>query len=580
MAGALFVLVFNAFYIWRYAVPTIMHDEFGYWMSAAYFNGKCWDGISSGISYYSYGTGIILGIFMKIFSNSVVAYRAVLVLNLALETTGYMIAYTISKEIFHGLNPLSYMLMSVLAVSYPTYIMNTHLTWSECYLTFFIWLNIYLFIQILRKPTVIKMAGYAGNLFFLYAIHQRSITILAVGIVGTGYLFFTHRIKWKALIIFLVVVVILSVGHVSVKGAVKQNVWKIDEQTEQEEMPNDMNDYSGRIKVLLYALSHGGISSLLHSLVGKLYYAAMASLGIVFPAFYFIFSKIEVFVRKKEKIERNNLAVLYIGMIFILLLILCCLANMEDGLSTLRMDSLIYGRYFECSMGAVLLLGTGCLFQEQMSQRFILLMMAVMSFLSIQVYSIYINGKFDGFIGSCAGGIYYFYLKEKNYTFVFSAGLTVITVFVMFMMLMRMKEECWHNLAIYVLIVIFCFNGKFLDKEMFHIQTNNQRILELADKIEFLDFKAPIYCVRGSGKYTYMYLEVLQYLLADYNTEYISMEDIKDIEGECYLLLESYQEIDLNQYVVIGKNSVGWHLLVKKDGSIHEQYLLGKERVH
>ena len=77
-----------------------------------------------------------------------------------------------------------------------------------------------------------------------------------------------------------------------------------------------------------------------------------------------------------------------------------------------------------------------------------------------------------------------------------------------------------------------------------------------------------------------MYLEVLQYLLADYNTEFISMEDIKDIEGECYLLLESYQEIDLNQYVVIGKNSVGWHLLVKKDGSIHEQYLLGKERVH
>ena len=41
VAGALFVLVFNAFYIWRYAVPTIMHDEFGYWMSAAYFNGKC-----------------------------------------------------------------------------------------------------------------------------------------------------------------------------------------------------------------------------------------------------------------------------------------------------------------------------------------------------------------------------------------------------------------------------------------------------------------------------------------------------------------------------------------------------------
>ena len=69
---------------------SLFPDEFGYWASAAGFLGYDFSEVCSISSFYSFGYSLILIPILKLFSDSIIAYRAAVVVNLLLHITSFL----------------------------------------------------------------------------------------------------------------------------------------------------------------------------------------------------------------------------------------------------------------------------------------------------------------------------------------------------------------------------------------------------------------------------------------------------------------------------------------------------------
>ena len=95
---------------------SLFPDEFGYWAGAAKALGYDFSEITSIGSFYSFGYSLILMPVMKIFSDSVFAYRAAVVVNLLLQVSSFFIFTKIADRLFENTDRLTGAILSGIAV--------------------------------------------------------------------------------------------------------------------------------------------------------------------------------------------------------------------------------------------------------------------------------------------------------------------------------------------------------------------------------------------------------------------------------------------------------------------------------
>lgn len=376
---------------------TLFPDEFGYWSSAAAVAGYDWSEVTSYGSYYSFGYSLFLIPILWLTHSAVWAYRIALFVNTLLLAAAFVLLQGIVGRLIPHSTPTQRVLSAGIAICYPVWLLYMNMTMTEVLLVFCFVLVCTLLLRYLERPTIGRFAAAGISAVYMYTVHMRSVPVLCA-CVGCMVLFGLQKqggvrgrilvwrkglkgrkesvhvskgagrpkaiAKWQWIKLFMAVVVVGAAFLLAdrLKGLTQSYVYgKADRAL------LSVNDYSGQLTNIKGLFTWRGLSELIVSLLGKIYYLAYASFGLFFAGIWFFICQItrksavgtEDAEEKKETAETKDAAARKrIFSLFVLLstvgeILVCAVYTRGYG----RIDALCYGRYDEQILPILMVFG-------------------------------------------------------------------------------------------------------------------------------------------------------------------------------------------------------------------------------
>ena len=373
-------------------------DEFGYWSYAAGLAGYDWSDIASLGSYYSYGYSLILLPVFLIFKDGVIAYRAAMVVNIALLAVCFFILQKMGRTFY-----------AAAAVFYPTWLFYAGTTFAEILLVTLYLTTCMLLLKYLQTDNKRYMALMLAAMFYMYLVHLRAIGVL---VSGTAVLLLYNIRKYSirkyimrnggrkvrsVLVPAAAAAVILAVGLLM--GLFIKNYWTGMVYGDTADTLKNANDYAGQFEKIAYIFSIEGLKNLIISVSGKILYLGLASYGIAYFGIIYAVRR----VREKKYFP------LFVLLTTVAALMICAIYTIRPG----RVDTLTYGRYHEYVMPVLLMMGIKELGSKAVSAKRTMCRIAVMLELEavmtwLVTVSLNENGQ-TSFFGNTICGISWLY---------------------------------------------------------------------------------------------------------------------------------------------------------------------------
>lgn len=338
-------------------------DEFGYWSYAAGLAGYDWSDIASLGSYYSYGYSLILLPVFLIFKDGVIAYRAAMVVNIALLAVCFFILQKMGRTFY-----------AAAAVFYPTWLFYAGTTFAEILLVTLYLTTCMLLLKYLQTDNKRYMALMLAAMFYMYLVHLRAIGVL---VSGTAVLLLYNIRKYSirkyimrnggrkvrsVLVPAAAAAVILAVGLLM--GLFIKNYWTGMVYGDTADTLKNANDYAGQFEKIAYIFSIEGLKNLIISVSGKILYLGLASYGIAY--FGIIYAV--------RRVRERKYFPLFVLLTTVAALMICAIYTIRPG----RVDTLTYGRYHEYVMPVLLMMGIKELGSKAVSAKRTMCRIAVM----------------------------------------------------------------------------------------------------------------------------------------------------------------------------------------------------------
>ncbi len=373
-------------------------DEFCYWSYAAGLAGYDWSDIASLGSYYSYGYSLILLPVFLIFKDGVIAYRAAMVVNIALLAVCFFIRQKMGRTFY-----------AAAAVFYPTWLFYAGTTFAEILLVTLYLTTCMLLLKYLQTDNKRYMALMLAAMFYMYLVHLRAIGVL---VSGTAVLLLYNIRKYSirkyimrnggrkvrsVLVPAAAAAVILAVGLLM--GLFIKNYWTGMVYGDTADTLKNANDYAGQFEKIAYIFSIEGLKNLIISVSGKILYLGLASYGIAYFGIIYAVRR----VREKKYFP------LFVLLTTVAALMICAIYTIRPG----RVDTLTYGRYHEYVMPVLLMMGIKELGSKALSAKRTMCRIAVMLELEavmtwLVTVSLNENGQ-TSFFGNTICGISWLY---------------------------------------------------------------------------------------------------------------------------------------------------------------------------
>lgn len=373
-------------------------DEFCYWSYAAGLAGYDWSDIASLGSYYSYGYSLILLPVFLIFKDGVIAYRAAMVVNIALLAVCFFILQKMGRTFY-----------AAAAVFYPTWLFYAGTTFAEILLVTLYLTTCMLLLKYLQTDNKRYMALMLAAMFYMYLVHLRAIGVL---VSGTAVLLLYNIRKYSirkyimrnggrkvrsVLVPAAAAAVILAVGLLM--GLFIKNYWTGMVYGDTADTLKNANDYAGQFEKIAYIFSIEGLKNLIISVSGKILYLGLASYGIAYFGIIYAVRR----VREKKYFP------LFVLLTTVAALMICAIYTIRPG----RVDTLTYGRYHEYVMPVLLMMGIKELGSKAVSAKRTMCRIAVMLELEavmtwLVTVSLNENGQ-TSFFGNTICGISWLY---------------------------------------------------------------------------------------------------------------------------------------------------------------------------
>lgn len=338
-------------------------DEFCYWSYAAGLAGYDWSDIASLGSYYSYGYSLILLPVFLIFKDGVIAYRAAMVVNIALLAVCFFIRQKMGRTFY-----------AAAAVFYPTWLFYAGTTFAEILLVTLYLTTCMLLLKYLQTDNKRYMALMLAVMFYMYLVHLRAIGVL---VSGTAVLLLYNIRKYSirkyimrnggrkvrsVLVPAAAAAVILAVGLLM--GLFIKNYWTGMVYGDTADTLKNANDYAGQFEKIAYIFSIEGLKNLIISVSGKILYLGLASYGIAY--FGIIYAV--------RRVRERKYFPLFVLLTTVAALMICAIYTIRPG----RVDTLTYGRYHEYVMPVLLMMGIKELGSKALSAKRTMCRIAVM----------------------------------------------------------------------------------------------------------------------------------------------------------------------------------------------------------
>lgn len=537
----------------------VLHDEFGYWYNAANIAGYDWTGINGISSYYSYGYSLLLVPFFHLFHSSTAMFKSAIILNGLLLTCSYLVACKCSFYLFKEIRKEVLCIFCFLISCYGGFLFSVNITWGESLLVFLFWLIILTLINFFQKGTVFYLCILVLEGVFLYAVHQRTLGVVCA-IIFTGILLLknSHMYRKSILLFFVISIIIISLAFIF-KTRLVSSIWisYINSGT------GSANTYSGQIeKILNLFTSSDFFITVVKGFFAKLFYLCCASGLLVLWGIFLILHKFKNF-KKESPIH------LFIG-------IFCILSTIfMEGISalyfnnTVRLDTVIYGRYAEFTIGPLMLFGLCFLYQKMGTLKSLILGISIYLVLALPATDLLFQGSGNMFLSSVVGNIFYDISGDKMNTGYLIVIPLLIGIFIY--LLFQYKRKSLYILAMLPLLCFWFYSVYYtLRVDVNPSQSQAAGYDRFCKDIEELGENIPVYYVyREEYGNTNSLIERVQFVLYNRRIQLIFPEDVTDLSGDYVLIQYGLSDIDMNQYAVYSQTH-GLVAAVSSNSSLYQ----------
>lgn len=340
-------------------LPIILDDEFGYLANAAFFAGLNWSAVVKSIPFYSFGYSLFLVPLFWVSVNPFFIYAGALFVNAVLASAIIFPAYYIGKELVPYADEGVVLLAALAVTLYPTNIVYSDLAWSECCLTFFYWMSVFVFLRLCSGRTAYRnIVLFCLLIVFLNVIHPRAIGILVAGAVSLILLFLYGKISLRHVAVSVAVLLPAYSAFRLTKSYLIQNLWLHGNRS-------SINTLSRAPLYLNRLAKLGGFLNSIEMAVARFFYLSSASYLVFQIGFFFILIYVTKYFSSKYAKKYNPAhsgwpdEALSLGMMYMLLSFMAVFSvtAIVASKGASRADYIFYGRYHEAFIGPILLIG-------------------------------------------------------------------------------------------------------------------------------------------------------------------------------------------------------------------------------
>lgn len=408
----LIFIILIIFGVFQYGINKIcgfmlVPDEFGYWASAARAVGYDWSAVASLGSYYSFGYSFLLIPVLKLFEDGVAAYRAAITVNMLLMCASAFLMLGIQKRMFPHTDETKQILISGIAVLYPSWIFYMQMTMTEALLMFLFVLIVYLFICLMQNMKVTTAAFMAAALIYTYCVHMRTVGVLVACVITLIFWMALEQPKVKPVLIFWGVLLLFIVLAILLK---RNTIMEVFANADAKILAG--NDYGSQWGKIQRIFTISGIWQFLKEAAAKVFYLGLASFGIFYwgmrSAVKKTFSLIKK-CRKRQKTGAAEWAALFLLLSAVSEILISSIFMYQGG----TIDTLIYGRYNDFLVPVFLMVGIIAMSRSRWLFRGTLIMGTATGMFIPVILNMIEDKEFSGIRGYMVAGISYL-LKEDN----------------------------------------------------------------------------------------------------------------------------------------------------------------------
>ena len=359
-------LLLRIIYIGKVHGPIVYADEMGYWGHAANMTGNTWAGVMNGMPWYACGYSFVLWPIFILQSDMSTMYRMAVILNAVLGIMSFLLAYKIIKKVkFASGSVLLTAIMSFTVTSYSAYVFHTYVAWSETLLSFLIWLIFYEIISLEEVPKCWKSVLLGVTVGYSYMVHNRMLAVVAAVLLTQLVLLYYKKINKVNMLWFVVplaaVICIDALAKGILKDLVQDNVML--QQMGLHVSFSKANTLSAQISKFLQIFSLIGLKRFMINVAGQIWQMLSATYLLAGVGIFFCVKRLQEAVKKSERL---SLYLLPVMSVFFTLMMTALFFIDEDysvrsNGSSIRIDTIFYGRYNDIFVGILILMAFECL---------------------------------------------------------------------------------------------------------------------------------------------------------------------------------------------------------------------------
>lgn len=392
-------------------------DEFGYWVSAAAFNGYDWSAVMATSSmYYSFGYSLLLTPILRFSADSVQAYRIAVAVNMLLQCISIGLLWGILTRLYESLHHAAEFpeeddgrkmkLLTAVGVAalYPVWTFYMQTTLAEALLYFLYLFICWQFIRFLEKPGMAGALILAFSLAWLYFVHMRTVgVVIALLLTLLIYGWKNRNVRKDVLTCIVFFALGMGIG-LWLQGMIKESAYAAADAAR-----IARNSYAGHINQVKEIFTITGMIRLLQSCEGKLYYLGMSSFGLFYPAAGFCMTRmLQTF---RSVFTKENCFFFFLALSMLGQFMITAIATGDSK----GLDFMLCGRYNEyllpifMGIGMLIMLECGCLV------RIFLINAGISTALFIPVLWIGLHNGSDKMVGIHAAGLNYLSNERLGY---------------------------------------------------------------------------------------------------------------------------------------------------------------------
>lgn len=481
-AAAVFLVNFGI--VGECSNPIVYNDEMGYWTHAAEFAGLDWRGVSNSLAWYSYGYSFMLAPLMKLIPDTVLLYRASLVLNIVMQMLSYFMFVYILRNLFPKLEKLPASVAAAAGIFYTAYRLNAAIAFCETALLFVTTLTVFLLVRVINKPTCLNCGCLGLAAAYLFMVHNRTIGIVASAVLVMAAAMVFRKVNLRQGGVFAGVLAVGVIADKLIKSHLKSVLWESGASS-----GNDASSVFGKIKAAFSSVE--SVKRLLSILASQGFAISAATFCLALFAMWAMLRRIsaETFgvIRKKKgsEIENGSYILLFIFCAFISTWIISGVFMFDFT----RIDHVVYTRYFDIMVGVLIMTGICFLYNADKYDMGAMMLIPLIMKIGAKRAAITVQEASQQVLNKVTvPGICRLY-DENGTNFHAYLSYSVTIFFILALVLYALKK---HKLGIYV--------ASFICMYAFNVNTPAAMIAVTKNQENYVSDSALIDRVKESGK--------------------------------------------------------------------------------